>query len=88
MEVLAIHALLIFQPITVHSELALEYSSLLRTSIGVPAESQIDERCGTSVTFDHKTSISVGVRGRLKGCPKKKFSAIPYKPQIIKQMTS
>ena len=43
MEVLAIHALLIFQPITVHSELALEYSSLLRTSIGVPAESQIQE---------------------------------------------
>ena len=35
-----------------------QYSGLLRTSIGVPAESQIQELFCASVKFDHKISIS------------------------------
>ena len=41
-----------------HSNASSEYSGLLRTSIGVPAESQIQELFCSSVKFDHKISIS------------------------------
>ena len=41
-----------------HSNATSDYSGLLRTSIGVPAESQIQELFCSSVKFDHKISIS------------------------------
>ena len=42
-----------------HSNASSEYSGLLRTSIGVPTGSQVQELFCSSVKLDHKISISV-----------------------------
>ena len=44
-----------------HSNASSQYSGLLRTSIGVPAESQIQKLFCLSVKFDHNISITVKV---------------------------